>query len=61
MMVLQRFLKLNLWKEGFQSFLRMQPSETKVFKDFPKVVTFVSNGGSSTMFRPRIGQTLEEV
>ena len=28
------FLKLNLPNEGFQSFLKMQLLETKVFKDF---------------------------
>ena len=32
----------------------MQPSETKVFEDFPKVGTFVPNGGLSTMVRPRL-------
>ena len=38
-------------------FLKMQPSETKVFKDFPKVGTFVPNDGSPTMVRPRLALT----
>ena len=35
----------------------MQSLETKVFKDFPKVGTFVPNDGSSKMVRPRLIKT----
>ena len=33
---------------GFGIILKMQYSETKVFRDFPKVGTFVPNDGSPT-------------
>ena len=37
----------------------MQPSETKVFEDFLKVGTFVSNDGSSMMVWPRLVGALQ--
>ena len=36
----------------------MQPSETKIFKDFQKVGTFVPNDGSSTKVHPRLPGTV---
>ena len=53
--VLRRFFKFQPLKQGFSKFFKkMKPSETNVFRDFPKVGTFVPNDGSSTMVRPSL-------